>query len=141
MRNLILYLISFVLIVGAACSDDAGGTITDPFGGGGTGGDGTGNVTISVSFKGDQQGGGIFSGTPSVAIKVSKITASIPAQQYTESLQFDGTTVVNANVSEDFIQYQANSGIASGQQWTFLFEGTLASNNQAYSVTSNFVIP
>ena len=117
MKKLFLFIISIALIISTGCSDDSGGgTLTDPFGGGTSG---TGNVTIAISAQLDQQGGGTFSATPSVAIKVTKITVGVPAQQYTESVTFDGTTVVNANVATPFLQYEAVSGIASGQQWTF----------------------
>lgn len=139
MKKTILFLISIILVLSTACSDDQGGSVTDPFGTGGIGG--TGNVTFTISSKLDQQGGATFSATPSVAIKLSKITASVAAQQYSESAQYDGATVINANVTEEFAEYPAGSGVASGQQWTFQFEGTLASNNHAYNVTSNYTIP
>ena len=142
MKKLKYYTLFLALIFSSiACSDSSsGGGVTDPFGGGNnnTGG---GAVTFKITSRPDQQGGTIFSATPSVAVKVSKVTISVPAQQYSETFQFDGTTVVNANVTEALIQYPAGSGVASGQQWTFKFEGTLASNNQAYTATSNYTIP
>ena len=145
MKRIIQYLALIVLTSFAVtgCKNDSagGGGLTDPFGtGGGTGGN-TGGVTFTITSRPDQQGGTIFSATPSAAVKLSKVTASVPAVQYIETFEYDGTTVVNANVTEDFLQYPAGSGVASGQQWTFKFEGTLANNNQAYSVTSNYTIP
>jgi len=141
MKKLVFILIPMIFITLTSCSNDNGGTgTTDPFGTGGTTG-GTGNVTITISSSQEQDGSVIFSGTPSAAVTLSKLTVSVPAEQYTESFQFDGTTVVNANQTEGLVQYPANSGIASGQKWTFQFEGTLASNNQAYNVTSNYTIP
>ncbi|MCB0744558.1 MAG: hypothetical protein KDC52_02130 [Ignavibacteriae bacterium] len=141
MKKIILYTISFALMLIGACSDDASGTITGPGLGGGPGTGGGGSLSITISSKQDQQGGYIFSGTPSAAITVSKITVSVPAENYTESLQYDGVTVVNANTTEDFIQYDPNSGVTQGQQWTFQFEGTLAADGKAYNVTSNYTIP
>ncbi len=138
----LLTLIALVIITGTGCSNDSagGGGITDPFGTGGLGGN-TGGVTFTIASKSDQQGGTIFSAKPSAAVKVSKVTIGVPAQQYSETFQFDDTIVLNANVAVDFIQYPAGSGVTSGQQWTFQIEGTLANNNQAYNVTSNYTIP
>lgn len=143
MKRIIIYTISLALMLINACSDNASGTITGPGGIGGPGGGGTGGggLNITISSQKDQQGGYIFSGTPNQAITVSKITAAVPALNYTESVPFDGQTVVQANTTEDFIQYDANGGVASGQQWTFQFEGTLAADGKAYNVTSNYTIP
>lgn len=142
MKKLILLTFSITLIFICSCDDTAttGGTLTDPFNIGGGGG-GTGTVTITISSRTGQQGETIFSGTPSAAVTLSVLTVSVPAQQYSESFNFDGTTVVSANVTEDLVQYPANSGVARGQQWTFQFQGTLASNGQAYNITSNYTIP
>ena len=135
MKNKVLYIISAALIVITGCKKDSSTNPLIP--GGGT----TSEVTIKINSQLDQQGGAIFSGSPNVAVKVTKITASVPAQQYTESFNFDGTNVINANVSTQFLQYPANSGVASGQKWTFQFEGNLADNNQAFIVTSDYTIP
>ena len=145
MKQLLMFALTILFAAFLGCSDDASVTSPQDGGlgvgnGGGTGG-GNGSVTIAISSQLDQQGGGVFLGTPSVAIKVTKITVSVAAEQYTESLQYDGTTVVSANVATPFISYNPGSGIATGQQWTFQIEGTLASNNQAYNVTSNYTIP
>ena len=144
-KNLIVTLASLVFLFG--CSDDKTDS-SNPvgvLGGGGTGGTGgtggNGNVAITISFQSDQQGGGVFSGTPSVAVKLNSLTVSVPAQQYTESFQFDGTETAAANVTEAFLQYAAGSGITTGQQWTFQFEGTLAADGKAFNITSNFTIP
>lgn len=135
MKKTISIFISLLFIGFISCSDDAGGTVTDPFGSSGT--TGTGNVTFTVSSNQGQQGV-IFIATPSVSIKITKVTVSLPAQQFTDVLSDDGTTTYNAN---EAVQLEEYTGVASGQQWTFQFEGTLASNNQAYNVTSNYTIP
>ena len=141
MKLLYFSIITILLSSLVSCSDDSSGGVTDPFGSGNGQGSGTGNVTIAISFQSDQQGGGVFSGTPSVAVKLNKLTVSVPAQQYTESFQFDGTETAQANVAEAFLQYAAGSGIATGQQWTFQFEGTIAADGNAFNITSNFTIP
>ena len=135
MKKLMLVFISFLFIWITGCSDDEGGTITDPFGTGGT--SGTGNVTFTISSTQGQQGV-IFIATPSVSIKITRVTVSLPAQQFNDVLTDDGTTTYNAN---EAVQLDEYTGVASGQQWTFKFEGTIVSNNQTYSVTSNYTIP
>jgi hypothetical protein len=137
MKRLFFYLISIVLIVSTGCNDDSGGsTITDPFGGGGTGGQGSASFTISTTNG--QQGGIIFTATPSVDVKITQVTVSLPAQQFTDVLQGDGTTVFSANQAALLEEYV---GVERGQQWTFKFEGTLANGGQTFSVTSNYTIP
>ncbi len=142
MKKLISYLFTLTLIFTIGCNNENGGTgtITDPFGGGQVGGGG-GTVTLNINFQSDQQGGGTFSVTPNMSVKFTKLTVSVTAEQYSESFQFDGTTVVNANTSVEFLEYPVNSGITTGQQWTFQFEGTTANNNQTFNVTSNYTIP
>ncbi len=137
MKRIIFYLLPMFLLLIASCSDDSTGTITDPFGGGGLGG-GNGSVTFTISSTQDQQGGVTFNATPSVAVKITKVTVALPAQQFTDLLQGDGTTVFQANQPAGLEVY---SGVSSGQQWTFQFEGTLSSNNETFNVTSNYTIP
>lgn len=133
----IIVAFSFLLLIISACNDNSGGGITDPFGAGPGGNTGTGNVTFTMSAQQGQQGV-IFLATPSVSVKITKVTVSLPAQQFNDVIQGDGTTVYNANQAVQLDEY---TGVASGQQWTFKFEGNLASNNQAYNVTSNYTIP
>ncbi|MCB0730201.1 MAG: hypothetical protein KDC88_04130 [Ignavibacteriae bacterium] len=137
MKKLLAILIGFLFIVLIGCSEDSGGTVTDPFGTGGTSG-GTGNVTFTIGTANGNQGGIIFTATPSVAIKITKVTISLPAQSFNDVLTGDGTTIYNANEAVGLEEY---TGVASGQQWTFQFEGTIASNNQAFNVTTNYTVP
>ena len=134
MKRIIFYLLPIFLLLIASCSDDSTGTVTDPFGVGGGGG----SVTFTISTTQDQQGGVTFNATPSVAVKITKVTVALPAQQFTDPLQGDGTTVYPASQP---VQLEVYTGVASGQQWTFQFEGTLSSNNEAFNVTTNYTIP
>lgn len=140
MKKINLFLSFFLLMfLFSACSNDEAGA-TSPLGDGGTGG-GDGNLTITVSSRQDQEGGTIFTATPNIAITLSKLTVSVPSEQYTESFEFDGSFVAEANITQELLQYPAGSGVASGQQWTFQFEGNYAATSQAYTVTSNYTIP
>jgi len=119
------------------CSDDnptgAGGGAT---GGGGTG---TGGVTFTIGQRQGNQGGIMFTAKPSAAATVTQITVSLPAQNFNDVLQGDGTTVFQGGTVYDLDEY---NGVASGQQWTFKFEGKLGSaQGQQYTVTSNYTVP
>ncbi|MBK8944752.1 MAG: hypothetical protein IPM32_05695 [Ignavibacteriae bacterium] len=131
----IFLILSSIFII--SCDDDTTGGVTDPFGTGGIGG-GTGNVTFTIGAQQGENGGILFFATPSVAVKITKVTCSLPAQNFNDVVEGDGTTIFNANESVGIEEY---TGVTSGQQWTFKFEGTLASNNQAFNVTSNYTVP
>lgn len=150
MKRLFLFIISFAFILSTGCSDDtgSGGTLTDPFGGGGTGGGG-GSVTFTmgnVSKQQDADGDGTvddlfyFTASPSAAVKITKVSFSLPAQQYNDSFTDDGTTEYAANTPIEVVGFLKNE-ITTGQQWTFTFEGTLAADGKAFNVTSNYTVP
>lgn len=140
MKRIIFYLLPVFLVLISSCSDDSGGTITDPFGSGGLGGGGTGggSVTFTISTTTGQQGEVTFNATPSANVKITKVTVGLPAQQLSDEYTDDGTIVYNAN---QIVPINTYTGVATGQQWTFQFEGTLASDNQTFNVTSNYTIP
>ncbi len=138
MKKISSIILIFIMALIISCDDDATtGSITDPFGIGGIGG-GTGNVTFTIGSQQGEQGGILFYCTPSVDVKVTKVTCSLPAQNFTDVVEGDGTTVFNANSAYGIEEY---TGVGSGQQWTFKFEGTIANNNQAFNVTSNYTVP
>jgi hypothetical protein len=138
MKKLLFIFIPLLFLVLSSCSNDTGGGVTDPFGTGNNNNNGTGNVTFTIGSQQGTQGGILFYCTPSVDVKITKVTCSLPAQNYTYPLTDDGTTIYNANVGYELMEF---TGVESGQQWTFKFEGTIASNNQAFNVTSNYTVP
>jgi hypothetical protein len=143
MKKLIIYLVPILFVFTMSCSDDSANGVTNPIGGGGIGGPGgggtnTGSVSFTIGTTQGNQGGTLFFATPNVAVKITQVTLSLPAQQFNEVIQDDGTTVYEANVA---VGLQEFTGVESGQQWTMKFEGTIASNNQAFSVTQNYTIP
>jgi len=135
MKKILLTLFSLLFILINGCSDDSGSG-TDPFGGGGGGG--TGGVTWTIGQRQGQQGI-IFTGKPSTAVTVTQVTVSLPAQNFNEVVQGDGTTVFQPGQFYDISEY---TGVATGQQWTLKFEGKLGSaQGQQYTVTSNYTVP
>lgn len=136
-NKIILLLVSSFVVFLFGCSDDSNDSNPVGLGGlGGTGGQGSVSFTIGSTIG--QQGGIIFTATPSVDVKITQVTVSLPAQQYTDVLQGDGTTVFNANQTAQLEEYV---GTEKGQQWTFQFEGTLAADGKAFDVTSNYTVP
>ncbi len=138
MKKLILFLLPILFLAITSCDDSSG--VTNPNGGGigGIGGGGGGgSVTFTIGTSQGEQGGIYFTAAPSVAVKITKVTVSLPAQQFSDVLQGDGTTVYNANEAVLLEEYV---GVANGQQWTFQFEGSLAGNNQTFNVTSNYTV-
>jgi hypothetical protein len=134
MKKFLLALFPSLLILIISCSDNSGSS-TDPFGGGSGG---TGGVTWQIGNRQGQQGI-IFTAQPSTAVTVTQVTVSLPAQNFNDVVQGDGTTVFQPGQFYDISEY---TGVASGQQWTFKFEGKLGNaQGQAYNVTSNYTFP
>jgi hypothetical protein len=143
MKKVVIFIILLLISIISACSDNTSG-VTNPgtgglggLGGIGRGGNTGGNVTFTIGTTDGQQGGILFYATPSAAVKITQVTISLPAQQFNDILTDNGTTVYNANEAVGLREY---TGIEAGQQWTFKFEGTLASNNTAFTVTSNYTV-
>ncbi len=150
MKNILIYLTSIVFLLSIGCSDDASSN-SNPVGIGGLGGTGgpSGSVTFTIgniSKQEDADGDGTvddlfyFTASPSAAVKMTKVSFSLPAQQYNNSFTDDGTTEYAANAPVDVVGFLKNE-ITTGQQWTFQFEGTLAADGKAFSVTSNYTVP
>ena len=135
-KFLSLFLIlGFLALIG--CSDDA----TAPTNGGGLGGGGNGGgggVTFTIGQRTGDQGGIMFTAKPSTAVTVTQFTVNLPAQQFSDPYQGDGTTVFQAGQVYDIAEY---TGVTAGQQWTFNFKGKIGSSTGTdYDVTSNYTV-
>jgi hypothetical protein len=133
--------ISFIIIVG--CSDGGNSSDANPVG------IGTDGVTFSIGSinrQEDVDGDGnlddvlYFTASPSVTVKITKVTFNLPSQNYTDSFSDDGITEYTANTPVEVVGF-FKSEITSGQQWTFQFEGTTSSDNKTFNVTSNYKVP
>lgn len=128
-----LFIVIFLTLTLVSCKKKDSSEPTNPIGGGTTG------VNFTIGQRAGTQGGIIFTAKPSTNITISKVTVSLPAQGYEDILQGDGQTVFVGGETYDLDEY---SGVASGQQWTFKFEGKLGSaQGQPYNVTSNYTVP
>jgi hypothetical protein len=134
------YLVSILMVAGifffTSCKNDSSPTNTGGFGGPGPGGGGS--VTFAISQQAGQQGI-VFYGSPSVAVVVTSVAVSLPAQTFTDNVPGDGTTVFPANQAVSIREY---TGVASGQKWVFVFTGKLGSSTgAAYTATANYTVP
>jgi hypothetical protein len=137
MKKIFSFIILSLFVVHFGCDND-GGTGSGGFGGGGGGGGG-GAVTFQVSTQQGQQGGINFQFKPSTNVTVTQVTASLPAQQFNDVIQGDGTTVFDTQNGFSIGEYQ---GVASGQQWTFNVQGKIGNaQGQTFNVNTNFTVP
>lgn len=151
MKKLALSLFSLMFLVLIGCSSDmptqsgnnnpfGGGLGTGGNGGGGFGGGGqTGSVTYTVELSQDQQGY-FFVCKPSVDVKVSTIQVTQQQSNINETLNnpnpdqiVKAGQFITINIGAELLQ--------SGQQWRFVFTGTLANGGQTYSATATCTIP
>jgi len=133
MKKLIVLLVILSSVYFSACGSDSS------TGSGGIGGGGTGTAGISFTVRGQ---GDVNSYTffvkPSVDTKITKVIASVPALQFSDSINVDPNQTFTGGTEYSLDPYQ---GVQTGQAWTFKITGTIVSNNQAYTVTTNFTIP
>ncbi|GAB4287848.1 MAG: hypothetical protein Kow0098_04930 [Ignavibacteriaceae bacterium] len=140
MKNIKLIILILTLFIYAGCNKDGTGSVTNPIGGGTTGGGNTGGVTIQVQGADDQQGNYIFSLNPSQEATFTTITASVAAEQYEESFDFTQIGQFPANTYTGFLQYPSNV-IFQGQQWQFRLVGRTVNGGTDFDVTVNYTIP
>lgn len=127
-----VYSIIILALIFASCKKSDSGGPTGPILGGG-------GATFTIGQQQGNQGGIMFTVKPSTNVTSTQVFVSLPAQSFQDTLQGDGQTVYQGGQTYDLVEY---GGVASGQQWTFKFEGKLGSaQGQAYSVTSNYTVP
>lgn len=129
----ILAIFVSVYLTGCNNSSDVTGT-----GIGGPGGPGGNTVNFTMQGSGNNQSFS-FTFQPAVDVKLNYLIASLPAQQFVDS-------VGNPNPNFVFTSTQTHTwypytGVQSGQQWTFKFNGSTSSNNQAFESNVSFTVP
>ena len=135
-----VFMVLFLFLF-ASCKSDS--SPTNANGGiGGLGGNGGGGGNNSVTFTVSQQTGNtgiVFFASPSVAVVITSVAVSLPAQSFTDTVPGDGTTVFPANQAVSIREY---TGVTSGQKWTFVFTGKLGgTTGTAFSSTANYTVP
>ena len=138
----IIYLVclaSLIAIIGCGSNPTGPEMGSGGLGSGSGNGNGNGNVNIQVQGQQDGMGNYIFSLNPSVEVTFSKITASVPAANYTENFDFTGQGQWQANNNQGFLAYDANV-IEQGQAWSFKFDGKTVNDNKDFSVSVNYTV-
>jgi hypothetical protein len=134
MNKNLLFVTLFLLFFYLGCSKD---DPVSPGTGGGIGG--TNSVSFTISTQPGTQGGTVLFAAPSVDVVITQVDVSVPAENFTDTVQGDGTTVFPANQPVSIDEY---TGVQSGQQWVFRFQGKIGSSTgQAFDVSTNYTIP
>lgn len=76
---------------------------------------------------------------PSEDTRLSKVVASLPSQQFVDTLVNNNPNYIYHGDSTYNLQNYI--GIQSGQAWKFQFTGNKIINNEGFIVTSNFIVP
>ncbi|MBV6479352.1 MAG: hypothetical protein HGGPFJEG_02123 [Ignavibacteria bacterium] len=134
MKHFILLLAFTVVLSLSGCGSDSSGGSGGIGGGGGGGG---AAISYTVRGQGDVNSYTFFV-KPSVDTKITKVVASVPALQFADTINVDPNQTFTGGTEYQLDPY---SGVQTGQAWTFSFTGNLVSNNQAYTVTTNYTIP
>ncbi|MCB0725102.1 MAG: hypothetical protein KDC73_10375 [Ignavibacteriae bacterium] len=134
MKILYLVLVVFISVYIAGCNNS---DVVDP--NSGINGTGTGNtVNFTMQGSGTSQSYD-FQFTPGVDVKLNYLIASLPAQQFSDSVpNTNPSTVFSSGQSYSWYPY---TGVQTGQQWSFTFNGTTVSSNQSFTSTVSFTIP
>ena len=136
MKIILTILVVFVSVYITGCNNS---DVTDPNSGINGKGDGNGN-TVNFTMQGAANGQNYtFAFQPAVDVKLNYLIASLPAQSFVDS-------VSNPDPNFVFVSTQAHTwydytGVQSGQQWSFKFNGTTVSTNQAFTSTVTFNVP
>jgi hypothetical protein len=104
----------------------------------GTGLLGTGTNTVNFTM-GTQQGtnGTQFTWQPSVDVKITQLILSTTG--FADTITDNSGQIYTAN--QQWVYPNEYTGVTTGQQWQFVFNGTTTSNNQAFTSTVNYTIP
>jgi hypothetical protein len=133
MKKLLTLFAAALVLFAAGCNNDTG------TGGNILGGNGNANVTFTMGTQQTQNGNTQFTWQPSVDVKVTKLIVKVNNQQIDEIIDNSGQTYTAGTAWAYPNEY---TGVQSGQQWQFLFSGSIVSNNQQYTdVTANLTIP
>jgi hypothetical protein len=99
---------------------------------------GTGTNTVNFTM-GTQQGtnGTQFTWQPSVDVKITQLILSTTG--FADTITDNSGQIYTAN--QQWVYPNEYTGVTTGQQWQFVFNGTTTSNNQAFTSTVNYTIP
>ena len=137
MKKLIFFIPLLLLLIAGCSSNNSGNNPIGGIGSGTGGGGGTGGVTWTIGQRAGDQGGVMLTANPSVAVTVTQVIVSVPANNFTDDpVQGDGQTVFQAGQFYDVKEY---TGVTTGLQFSIEFKGNIGSaTGTAYDVTSTY---
>ena len=128
-----IFLLFFAAIFYSSCgsdSNDSSGGLLGP--------GGSNSISFTISGQGDPTNY-TFSATPSVDTKITRVIASAPAFNFADTIVIaDPTQTFTGGTAYALDPY---TGVEAGQAWVFTFTGTVISNNEAYTVSTNYTVP
>ena len=133
----LLFIIPLLFLISSCSNNSSGSNPTGTMGSGIIGGGGTGSVVWTMGQRAGDQGGVMLTANPSVAVTVTQVIVSVPANNFTDDpVQGDGQTVFQAGQFYDVKEY---TGVTTGLQFSIEFKGNLGSaTGTAYDVTSTY---
>jgi hypothetical protein len=137
MKKIISLLVSVLLLIAAGCSDNPTSS-TGGIGDGNNGGTNSGTVTFTIMSQAGQNGGIEFYTKPSVDITITSVNVKVPAENYDETYQGDGTTIYPKDQWQLMDEF---TGVTSGMQFTFIFVGKTSPDKKDFNVTVNYTVP
>ena len=129
-----------LLITGAILSFLAGGCSNNSNTGSNLlGGNGTDPVSFTMGTQQAQSGNTQFTWKPSVDVKITKLIIKVGGQQID---QIDDTSGQTYTANQSWVYPNEYTGVQTGQQWEFLWTGTVVSNNTAFTdLSTSYTIP
>lgn len=127
-KTILLFLPVLAIMIGiASCGNNDTGT----------GLLGNNNLVTFTMGAQNSTNGVQFTWQPSVDVKVTKLILS--TNGFSDTITDNSGATYAAN--QQWAYPNEYTGVTTGQQWTFNFTGTTASNNQAFTSTANLTIP
>ena len=126
-KTILLFIPAFLIMIGIiSCGNSTDGTGL------------LGNNTVNFTMGAQQSTNGVqFTWQPSVDVKVTKLV--LGTGNFADTITDNSGATYTAN--QQWAYPNEYTGVTTGQQWQFVFTGTTASNNQAFTSTINYTIP
>ena len=126
-KTILLFIPAFIIMIGIiSCGNSTDGTGL------------LGNNTVNFTMGTQQSTNGVqFTWQPGVDVKVTKLV--LGTGSFVDSIVDNSGQTYSAN--QTYAYPSEYTGVATGQQWQFVFTGTTVSNNQGFTSTINYTIP
>ena len=130
MKQLLAIVFIFVVLCSTGCKKDSptGPANTNPAG-----------VAFTIATQPGQNNGVLFVAKPNMDVRVASVIFVLAANHFADTLV--NQTPATVFTASTFYELREYTGVQSGQQWTYLFNGAVAANNTPFSVGVSYTIP